>query len=616
MRPEELEKMPLRIEGVFHDLQNRIMEDVVRRIRKTGGITSTADYQIQKMIWMGETTEFVENEIKRTMGLANAEIWEIYDEVVNKEYTRNKALYEQINSNFIPYDENELLQSWTKSVVEQTKNEIKNLTNSMGFMVNYGGKKVFTPFSEYYQKYLDRACIDIVTGSFGYDTVLKRVVKELAGSGIRSVDYETGWSNKVPVAVRRAVMTGVNQLSSKINDENAKQFGTDTFEVTYHSGARPSHWWGGMVFRRSDLESVCGLGRVDGLCGANCRHNYYAFIPGISVRNYTDEQLQEMRKKEAESRVWMGKGYNAYEATQKQRQMETIMRKQRAEINLLKTGNGDKDALTVAQAKYINTLHQYQGFSKKMGIQEQMGRVYMDGLGRVVPGIKKGVLKDADFNIIDKLAVRMSDRIELKKYSQLPAGIRQSFEGGLKRSDKVVKNALSGVYKDAKYYIASGKSNEYIPFFKYVGIKENKSVGSMAHELMHWIDDKHKLSGKKNMLDGFLKDAEQSGLLKNPVEYIKEHYPDVRFKANMRGNQVIIGHEGLSDIIDALSDGKVNLGVGHGKEYWKQKGAARKEIFAQCGKIYYNNEEETVKMLQELFPKGTFRFEKIMEELE
>lgn len=335
------------------------MGDVVRRIKKTGGITSTADYQIQKMIWMGETSEFIESEIKRLLGLVDAEMWRIYDEVVDKEYTRNKALYEQINGNFITYDENELLQSWTKAIVNQTKNEIKNITNSMGFAVNYGRTRVFTPFSEYYQKYLDRACIDIVTGSFSYDTVLRRVVKELAGSGIRSIDYETGKSNNVPVAVRRAVMTGVNQLSSKINDENAKQFGTDTFEVTYHSGARPSHWWGGMIFKRSELESVCGLGRVDGLCGANCRHNYYAFIPGISVRNYTDEDLQNLRKKEAKSKVWMGKEYNAYEAIQKQRQMETLMRKQRAEIKMLKSGYANKDTLITAQSKYINTLHQY-----------------------------------------------------------------------------------------------------------------------------------------------------------------------------------------------------------------------------------------------------------------
>lgn len=388
MKPEELEKMPLRVEGMFYDLQNRIMEDVVRRIRKTGGITSTADYQIQKMIWMGETTEFIENEIKRTMGLTNPEIWEIYDEVIEKEYTRNKDLYEQINGNFIPYDENELLQSWTKAIVSQTENEIKNITNSMGFAVKYGGKRVFTPFSEYYHKYLDRACMDIVTGALSYDTVLRRVVKELSSSGIRSVTYETGWVNKVPVAVRRATMTGVNQLSSKINDENAKQFGTDTFEVTYHSGARPSHWWGGMVFKRSELESICGLGRVDGLCGANCRHNYYAFIPGVSTRNYTDQQLQDLRKKEAETKEWMGKRYNAYEATQKQRQMETAMRKQRLEVRLLKKGEAGKDTITAAQAKYVSTLHQYQGFSKRMGLQEQMNRVYMDGLGRVAPGIK------------------------------------------------------------------------------------------------------------------------------------------------------------------------------------------------------------------------------------
>lgn len=386
MQPKELEKMPLRVEQLFYDLQNRVMEDIVRRIKKTGEITSTADYQIEKMYMTGQTTEYIEKEIKRIANMTDPEIWKLYDEVAIKEYTRNKTLYEQINSNFIPYEENETLQSWTNAVVRQTKNQINNISQSLGFQVDYGTKKVLTPLSEYYHKYLDRACMDILTGTFSYDTVLKRTVKELSASGIRTVDYATGYSSKAVVAARRAVMTGVNQLCGKINDKVADDLGTDVFEITYHSGARPSHWWGGMVFNKKELESICGLGTVGGLEGANCRHNHLAFFPGISVRAYTDEQLKELRRKELQTRSWQGKDYNSYEMTQKQRQMETAMRKKRSEIKMLKAGNSKSDDIQAAQSKYLQTLHQYQAFSKKMGIPEQMSRVYMDGLGRVVPG--------------------------------------------------------------------------------------------------------------------------------------------------------------------------------------------------------------------------------------
>ena len=242
----------------------------------------------------------------------------------------------------------------------------------------------FTPLAEYYQKHLDRACMDVVTGSFDYNTVLRRVVKELSASGLQVIDYSSGWRNRAPVAARRAVLTGVSQLSAQINEQVAKDLKTDKYEVSWHSGHRPSHWWGGRVYTYQELQSVCGLGEGDGLCGWNCRHSYYAFLEGYSIRTYTDEQLDRMEEKEQSVRTYRGKEYNAYQASQAQRKMETTMRAQRAKVRQLQQGDGDKDDIIAAKARYLNTLHQYQAFSRKMELPEQMERVYMDGLGRVI----------------------------------------------------------------------------------------------------------------------------------------------------------------------------------------------------------------------------------------
>lgn len=386
MQPKEMEHLPLQLEKMFLELQNRIMRDVVRRIKKTGGITSTADYQLNRIQIIGNSTEFIESEIKRLSGLTDPELWEIYDTVIEKDYTRAKEIYEQVNAHFTPYEDNEQMQTWAKAILSQTKHEIQNITRSMGFALDYGGKKVFTPFSEYYQKYLDRACMDIVTGAFDYNTVLRRVVKEMTASGIRTVNYASGYGNRAPVAVRRAVMTGVHQLAAQINEQVAKDLGTDTYEVTWHAGHRPSHWWGGNVYTKQQLISICRLGEVDGLCGANCKHSYFAFVDGVSVRTYTPEQLREMEANEQVARSYQGKSYNAYEAQQRQRALETRMRKQRSDIDLLKKGKASQLDIQAAQAKYLNTLREYQGFSKKMELPEQMQRVYMDGLGRVLPG--------------------------------------------------------------------------------------------------------------------------------------------------------------------------------------------------------------------------------------
>ena len=407
MQPKEMEHLPLQLEKMFLELQNRIMRDVVRRIKKTGGITSTADYQLNRIQIIGNSTEFIESEIKRLSGLTDPELWEIYDTVIEKDYTRVKEIYEQVNANFTPYEDNEQMQTWAKAILSQTKHEIQNITRSM----DYGGKKVFTPFSEYYQKYLDRACMDIVTGAFDYNTVLRRVVKEMTASGIRTVNYASGYGNRVPVAVRRAVMTGVHQLAAQINEQVAKDLGTDTYEVTWHAGHRPSHWWGGNVYTKQELISICRLGDVDGLCGANCKHSYFAFVEGVSVRTYTPEQLREMEANEQITRSYHGKSYNAYEAQQRQRVLETRMRKQRSDIDLLKKGKASQLDIQAAQAKYLNTLREYQGFSKKMELPEQMQRVYMDGLGRVLPG---RIFESRISNIKKKTAEKIFD-VEITK---------------------------------------------------------------------------------------------------------------------------------------------------------------------------------------------------------
>lgn len=383
MSPEEMEKIPQKIEQMMYGLQQRIMEDVVRRIQIAGEITSTTDYLINKYRLLGGTTEFIESEIKRLTGLTDLEIQRIYEKVITEAYARNEGIYTKLNTEFIPYEENDELQILVSSIINQTKNELSNITGSMGFMVDYGIKKVFTPISEYYQKYLDNACMDIASGAYDYGSVLRRVVKQMTASGIRTIDYASGYSNRATVAARRAVMTGVHQLNAKINEQTAKDLGTDTYEVTWHSGHRAEHWWGGKVFSYKELVSVCGLGTVTGLCGANCYHSYNAFIPGISVRTYSDQQLEEMEAREKIERNWQGKSYNAYQATQKQRQMETQMRKYREDISLLKKSGGNAEDISASQARYINTLRQYREFSKRMELPEQMERVYIDGLGRV-----------------------------------------------------------------------------------------------------------------------------------------------------------------------------------------------------------------------------------------
>lgn len=371
----------------FTALEDRIMQDIVRRINMTGQITSTADWQINRLKILGYSSEEIEASLKETLNATYPEMFELYDKVINWEYVRNKDIYEQINVEYIPYEENEQLKQITEGIMRQTRDELDNITQSLGFYLDYGdGKRILTPLAQVYQGFLDAACMDIVSGAFDYNSVLRRVVTQLTNSGLRQIDYASGRANRIDVAARRAIMTGVSQITGKITDYNAEKLGADHFEVAWHSGARPTHAvWQGKVWTREQLVNVCGLGSATGLLGINCYHEYYPFFPGISERNWTDEWLAEQDRKENTPKVFNGKEYTLYEAKQRQRQMETAMRAQREKVELLKKGDADSDDVMLARAKYQGQLNEYSRFCKKMGLTEERERIYYDMRGRVAP---------------------------------------------------------------------------------------------------------------------------------------------------------------------------------------------------------------------------------------
>ena len=359
-------------------------------------ITSTADWQINRLKIPGYSSEDIENALKDTLNASYLEMFELYDKVIDWEYVRNKDLYEQINAEYIPFEENEHLIQVTSAIKKQSLEDLENITRSLGFYLDYGGRKVLTPLSQVYSGYLDNACMDIVTGAFDYNAVLRRVVTQLTNSGLRTIDYASGYSSRVEVAARRAVMTGISQLTGKISDMNAEKLGTEYFEVAWHSGARPTHAvWQGKVWTKQQLTTVCGLGSVTGLLGANCYHEYYPFIPGISERNWTDEWLEEQDRKENTPKEFRGKEYTVYDAKQRQRQMETAMRAQRQKVQLLKEGGADPDDVMLAKCKYQGQLDEYARFSKQMGLKQERERIYIDMRGRVAPNIKYIRLSDS-----------------------------------------------------------------------------------------------------------------------------------------------------------------------------------------------------------------------------
>lgn len=480
MRDDYQKKIVDKIAARYRNLELRIMEDIVRRIKETGEITSTADWQINRLKILGYSSEDIENAIKDTLNASYPEMFELYDKIVEREYVRDKDVYEQVNAQYMPYEENEQMQQNVEAIIRQSKGELENITGSLGFYLDYNGRKVLTPLAEVYTRYLDTACYEIVSGAFDYGSVLRRTVTQLTNSGLRKIDYASGRADRVDVAARRAVLTGVAQICEKMSNYNAEKLGAEFFEVDWHSGARPTHAvWQGRVYSREQLYSVCGLGTVTGLLGVNCYHMYFPYFPGISTRNYTDEWLGEQNRKESIPKEFGGKEYTLYEAKQRQRQMEVAMRAQREKVQLLEKGGADPDEVMLMKAKYQGQLNEYARFSRKMGLKEERERIYLDMRGRVAPekNMKMFTRKTED-------AIIKSGRMYRKKSSDsiepMPKKQLQKIVKAFKRNGGIMQ------MNDATdAYLRSKKAEAITYDAKTILLKQRPGRAAVFEELIH-----------------------------------------------------------------------------------------------------------------------------------
>ena len=422
------------IEAKYRKLEQDIMTDIIRRIQKAGKITDSADWQINRLVILGDSAQEIEDLIRKAVNGNEEEVRRLYEQVIEAEYTRSKDLYEAEGKTFLPYEDNLELQQITEALINQSTQELYNITKSTGFMINMGSQgDVFTPLSDIYHGYLDDAMMGMANGAYDYNTLVRRVSGQLTRSGLRTehvfknenggdwgIDYASGHHNRIDVAVRRSLLTGFSQLSGQVVQRNAQALNTNYFEVSWHAGARPSHAaWQGKVFTKEELVSKCGLGTGGGLLGWNCRHSYYPFIPGVSQRQYSDEWLAEQDRIENTPVKYRGKEYTAYEATQKQRQMEAAMRARREEVQLLREGGADKDDITLARCKYQAQLLEYRAFTKVMGQEEQMERVYTGRTaGRISPSPQQFAAYQAD------LINRAKERAEKRRRADMDAAAK------------------------------------------------------------------------------------------------------------------------------------------------------------------------------------------------
>lgn len=575
--PTEIEALPSAMEQLYRSLQLNIMSDLTERLKANGEeITSAADWQINRLYEFGVSKDEIDSLIQSTLDVSDDEIDRIYDEVVKSGYARNEEFYTGKGKEYIPYAENKQLQQLVKAVKNQTKSEYRNITGSLGFAVRNADKTLsFTPLADFYQRTLDNGLMQIASGAVDYNTVLKRAVKAMTDSGLRTVDYASGWSNRVDVAVRRTLMTGFNQVVAKVNEDNAEQLGTEYFEVSYHRGARPTHQvWQGRVYSKKELETVCGLGTVTGLCGANCYHSYSPFIKGVDKPTYSEEELDRMNEEENAPKEYNGKQYTAYEAQQRQRRLETAIRADRQQIELLTQGGADDDTITGAKAKYFQRQDEYVKFSKAMNLPQQWERITVDGknaLGSKLPkkavSVNKitaeSVAKSGKSGIIKEKSKKPITPITDKAISRIP---KVDIEGYTEEQCLEIQKQHKELLKFSK----EQNDNKEVAF-----VLKN-DVSKMITEPIKGTDEKIDFGSALQGKDLFVMHnhpRNSSYSLNDIIEFIKNDsiktFTIVKNDGNIEVLTKLKGYDRLSLLTELQRMGKKRIKTGSDSEYRK-----------------------------------------------
>lgn len=385
MTPDELESLPKPTERTMTATELAVMAEIVERIKNAGEITPLIDWTLGRLAAIGESKAKIKKIISNALKETDLQIDKIYEQAIRTDHVTNKELYQAAGRDYIPYHENKWLQQVVETIKAQTKDSLRpmeNITQTTGFNVKVGKETVFTPLSEYLERTLDKAMMEIVTGVKTYSQAIDGVIGEMTSSGLRTVDYASGRSDRVEVSARRAVMTGVGRLTDKVNEKNAAELHTDYWEVEWHMGARNigtgfmNHQsWQGKVYSSEEMKTVCGLGEMLGFAGINCYHIRFPFIPGISKRKYTDEWLADQNRKENTKRSFRGKEYDTYGALQYQRRLERTLRKQKQDIKLMEKAKADSEDIEAAKIRRRLTGKTYADFSKAMGLRQQLERL-------------------------------------------------------------------------------------------------------------------------------------------------------------------------------------------------------------------------------------------------
>ena len=367
--------------------QDRTLARIGRRLKATGRLSAYDQKALKNIVNITGDMNAIYADLARVTGQNIKEVQKAFERFMDDNMAVYKPLYDFQNIPFLPYAENPIAQQIVAHWVMETAGEMINLSRTKALsVVKYGlknGERVpigVESLQGAYQSAIDKAVFNVTSGVGDFYSNMRDTIEDLGGSGVR-IDYGNEVTRSIDSVIRQNMLYAVKQMQNDYDNQVGKELGCDGFEVNFSATCRPSHaFMEGRMFSYSGEKTIDGVTYPDGtealerLNDYNCHHRKMGVILGVSEPRYNAAEIAEKNRKTSEVIEYNGKKKTRYEWSQKQREIEREVRKQKTIANMAKAA-GDKQLVKDCNTRIKALKAKYNDLTESVGLQKTEERM-------------------------------------------------------------------------------------------------------------------------------------------------------------------------------------------------------------------------------------------------
>lgn len=387
-----IDKLVERLVDRIEEGNSYVLQKIGESINEIGTLSPSKAQQLGQILKYGGNYDKIVKKLSQITNLNAKEIYQIFEEVAKNDYAFAKQFYDYKGVKYIPYEENIALQNQVKALARITANQYVNFSNTLAFTKRVNGRVIYTDLARTYQDTLDKAILSVAQGKSTFNEQMYSTIKELASSGLKTVDYASGRSVRLDSSVRQHMKGALRNLHNETQAVFGEEFGSDGVEISVHLNPAPDHAEvQGRQFSKeefakfqNDQDAVDYTGKVfeseheghdrRSISEYNCYHYTFDIVLGVSKPEYSAEELKKIIDDNEKGFEYEGNHYSLYEGEQLLRKIELELRKSK-DMQIMGRASGNKELVAESQSKITQLTRKYKQLSDVSGLPTKMERM-------------------------------------------------------------------------------------------------------------------------------------------------------------------------------------------------------------------------------------------------